>query len=141
MTLRDYEELARRAAPETARITCLEGDPESEHGAHAVRVLVVPQAVPDPGGRLRFEQLVPGDALLERITRHLDERRLIGTRLAVGPPFYQGVTVVATLHAFRGADTDRVRRAGPRRALPPPRSAVRRCRRHGLAVRASGAVR
>ncbi|MGW1754216.1 putative baseplate assembly protein [Streptomyces mirabilis] len=109
VTLRDYEELARRAAPETARITCLEGE-EGEHGAYAVRVLVVPQAVPDPGGRLRFEQLVPGDALLQRITRHLDERRLIGTRLAVGPPFYQGVTVVATVHAFRGVDTDRVRR-------------------------------
>ena len=109
VTLRDYEELSRRAAPETARITCLEGD-EEEHGAYAVRVLVVPQAVPDPGGRLRFEQLVPGDALLDRITRHLDERRLIGTRLAVGPPFYQGITVVATVHAFRGVDTDRVRR-------------------------------
>ncbi|MFD7612801.1 putative baseplate assembly protein [Streptomyces sp. NPDC059828] len=109
VTLRDYEELARRAAPETARITCIEGD-EGEHGAYAVRVLVVPQAVPDPGGRLRFEQLVPGKALLDRITRHLDERRLIGTRLAVGPPFYQGVTVVATVHAFRGVDTDRVRR-------------------------------
>ncbi|WP_371791322.1 putative baseplate assembly protein [Streptomyces sp. NBC_01471] len=109
VTLRDYEELARRAAPETARITCLEGDSD-EHGAHAVRVLVVPQAVPDPGGWLRFEQLVPGDALLERITRYLDERRLLGTRLAVGPPYYQGVTVVATLHAFRGADTDKVRR-------------------------------
>ncbi|MFC1418217.1 putative baseplate assembly protein [Streptacidiphilus cavernicola] len=109
VTLRDYEELARRAAPETARITCLEGDPD-EHGAHAVRVLVVPQAVPDPGGRLRFEQLVPGDALLGRITRYLDDRRLIGTRLAVGPPYYQGVTVVATVHAFRGADADRVRR-------------------------------
>ncbi|MHC8423648.1 putative baseplate assembly protein [Streptomyces sp. NB004] len=109
VTLRDYEELARRAAPETARITCLEGE-ENEYGAHAVRVLVVPQAVPDPGGRLRFEQLVPGDALLGRITRHLDERRLIGTRLAVGPPYYQGVTVVATVHAFRGVDTDRVRR-------------------------------
>lgn len=109
VTLRDYEELARRAAPETARITCLEGE-EGRHGAYAVRVLVVPQAVPDPGGRLRFEQLVPGDALLGRITRHLDERRLIGTRLAVGPPYYQGVTVVATVHAFRGVDTDRVRR-------------------------------
>ncbi|WP_330438052.1 putative baseplate assembly protein [Streptomyces griseoaurantiacus] len=109
VTLRDYEELARRAAPETARITCLEGE-EGEHGAYAVRVLVVPQAVPDPGGRLRFEQLVPGDTLLSRITRHLDERRLIGTRLAVGPPFYQGVTVVATVHAFRGVDTDKVRR-------------------------------
>ncbi|GAA0497821.1 putative baseplate assembly protein [Streptomyces sp. NPDC046215] len=109
VTLRDYEELARRAAPETARITCLEGDAD-EHGAYAVRVLVVPQAALDPGGRLRFEQLVPGDALLGRITRHLDERRLIGTRLAVGPPYYQGVTVVATVHAFRGVDTDRVRR-------------------------------
>ncbi|MER6778072.1 MULTISPECIES: putative baseplate assembly protein [unclassified Streptomyces] len=109
VTLRDYEELARRAAPETARITCLEGE-EGSHGAYAVRVLVVPQAVPDPGGRLRFEQLVPDDALLGRITRHLDERRLIGTRLAVGPPYYQGVTVVATVHAFRGVDTDRVRR-------------------------------
>ncbi len=109
VTLRDYEELARRAAPETARITCLEGE-ESEYGAYAVRVLVVPQAVPDPGGRLRFEQLVPGDDLLQRITRYLDERRLIGTRLAVGPPYYQGVTVVATVHAFRGVDTDRVRR-------------------------------
>ncbi|MFI1311109.1 putative baseplate assembly protein [Streptomyces albidoflavus] len=109
VTLRDYEELARRAAPETARITCLEGE-EGAHGAYAVRVLVVPQAVPDPGGRLRFEQLVPGDALLARITRQLDERRLIGTRLAVGPPFYQGVTVVATVHAFRAVDTDRVRR-------------------------------
>lgn len=109
VTLRDYEELARRAAPETARITCLEGKSD-EHGAHAVRVLVVPQAVPDPGGWLRFEQLVPGDALLERITRYLDERRLLGTRLAVGPPFYQGITVVATVHAFRGADTDKVRR-------------------------------
>ncbi|WP_405761039.1 putative baseplate assembly protein [Streptomyces sp. NBC_00045] len=109
VTLRDYEELARRAAPETARITCLEGE-EGAHGAYAVRVLVVPHAVPDPGGRLRFEQLVPGDALLGRITRHLDERRLIGTRLAVGPPYYQGITVVATVHAFRGVDTDRVRR-------------------------------
>ncbi|MFI0730708.1 putative baseplate assembly protein [Streptomyces sp. NPDC021225] len=109
VTLRDYEELARRAAPETARITCLEGEPES-HGAYAVRVLVVPRAVPDPGGRLRFEQLVPADALLQRITRYLDDRRLIGTRLAVGPPYYQGVTVVATVHAFRGVDADRVRR-------------------------------
>ena len=109
VTLRDYEELARRAAPETARITCLAGD-EEEHGAYAVRVLVVPHATPEPGGRLRFEQLVPGDALLERITRYLDERRLIGTRLAVGPPYYQGVTVVATVHVFRGTDVDRARR-------------------------------
>lgn len=108
VTARDYEELARRAAPETARIHCLAAD-AAEAGENAVRVLVVPQAVPDRGGRLRFEQLVPGDELLSRVTQFLDERRPIGTRLAVGPPFYQGVTVVATLHSFRAAQAERVR--------------------------------
>lgn len=108
VTARDYEELARRAAPETARIACLAAD-AAEAGENAVRVLVVPQAVPDRGGRLRFEQLVPGDELLGRVTSFLDERRPLGTRLAVGPPFYQGVTVVATLHAFRAAKADHVR--------------------------------
>ncbi|MFF0559915.1 putative baseplate assembly protein [Streptomyces sp. NPDC004266] len=108
VTARDYEELARRAAPEAARISCLAAD-AAEAGENAVRVLVVPQAVPDRGGRLRFEQLVPGDELLARVTGFLDERRPLGTRLAVGPPFYQGVTVVATLHSFRAAEAERVR--------------------------------
>ncbi|MFJ9469605.1 putative baseplate assembly protein [Streptomyces caniferus] len=126
VTARDYEELARRAAPEVARIACLAVDPAEptagastgtagqggaagRTGENAVRVLVVPQAVPDRGGRLRFEQLVPGQELLGRITGFLDERRPLGTRLAVGPPFYQGVTVVATLHSFRAARAERVR--------------------------------
>ncbi|MET7758945.1 putative baseplate assembly protein [Streptomyces sp. NPDC005389] len=108
VTARDYEELARRAAPEAARISCLAAD-AAEAGDNAVRVLVVPQAVADRGGRLRFEQLVPGEELLSRVTGFLDERRPLGTRLAVGPPFYQGVTVVATLHSFRAAEAERVR--------------------------------
>ncbi|MBO0821689.1 MAG: putative baseplate assembly protein, partial [Nocardiopsaceae bacterium] len=107
VTPRDYEELARQAAPETARIRCLAVD-DASNGPGAVRVLVVPQATVDRGGRLRFEQLVPGDELLARITGFLDERRPIGVRLAVGPPYYQGVTAVVTLHTFRGADTESV---------------------------------
>ncbi|CND49479.1 Uncharacterized homolog of phage Mu protein gp47 [Mycobacterium tuberculosis] len=108
VTARDYEELARRAAPETARIRCL---PVEEAGPGAVRVLVVPQAMPDPAGRLRFEQLVPGDDLLRRVTRYLDDRRPLGVRLAVGPPFYQGVTVVATVHCYAAANAEAVRGA------------------------------
>ncbi|MFC9379997.1 putative baseplate assembly protein [Streptomyces sp. NPDC057020] len=108
VTARDYEELARRAAPEAARIACLAAD-AAEAGDNAVRVLVFPLAVPAGGGRLRFEQLVPGEELLSRVTGFLDERRPLGTRLAVGPPFYQGVTVVATLHSFRAAEAERVR--------------------------------
>ncbi|GIE81765.1 putative baseplate assembly protein [Actinoplanes philippinensis] len=100
VTVRDYEELARQAAPEAARIACLGVDP-AEGGQNAVRLLVVPQAVADRGGRLRFEQLIPGDDLLGRITRHLDERRPLGTRLSIGPPFYQGVSVAATVRVQR----------------------------------------
>lgn len=128
VTARDYEELVRRAAPEVARTACLAVDPGSAlrsgasgdravakragdggGSAGAVRVLLVPQAVPDVGGRLRFEQLVPGDDLLARVTAYLDERRPVGARLAVGPPFYQGLTAVVTLHCFRGADAEQVR--------------------------------
>jgi predicted phage baseplate assembly protein len=105
VTTRDYEELVRRAAPETARIQCLPVD-DARQGPGAVRVLVVPHATVDRGGLLRFEQLVPDDELLDRITRYLDERRPIGARLAVGPPYYQGITAVVSLHSFRHADTD-----------------------------------
>jgi predicted phage baseplate assembly protein len=110
ITPRDYEELARRAAPGTARIKCLAVD-DAAAGGGAVRVLVVPQAVVDRGGVLRFEQLVPGDEMLAQITEYLDERRPIGVRLAVGPPYYQGVTAVVTLHTFRNVDGDRVNAA------------------------------
>lgn len=111
VTVRDYEELARRAAPEAARIACLGVDP-GEAGENAVRLLVVPQAVPDRQGRLRFEQLVPDDELLQRITGYLDERRPLGTRLSIGPPFYQGVTVSAAIRVQRAtARRDEIRDA------------------------------
>ncbi|MEW2624684.1 putative baseplate assembly protein [Streptomyces sp. NPDC048106] len=106
VTAEDHEIIARQAAPSVRRVRCL---PAGE-GAGAVRVLVVPDAVADDGDRLRFEQLIPSDQVLAAITESLDERRLIGTRLVVEPPVYQGVTVVARL-ATAPADTDRVRDA------------------------------
>jgi predicted phage baseplate assembly protein len=122
VTPADYERLARAAGPAAARVRCLPagpgpgdpaGDPESggaESEAGAVRVLIVPEAVADEGDRLRFEQLVPSAELLAAIAGHLDERRLIGTRLVVEPPYYQGVTVVAQV-LTTGADADQVRHA------------------------------
>ncbi|MFF3910203.1 putative baseplate assembly protein [Streptomyces sp. NPDC001848] len=106
VTAEDYEIISRQAAPSVRRVRCL---PAAE-GAGAVRVLVVPDAVADDGDRLRFEQLIPSDQVLAAITESLDERRLIGTRLVVEPPVYQGVTVVARL-ATAPEDTDRVRDA------------------------------
>ncbi|MFC9391183.1 putative baseplate assembly protein [Streptomyces venezuelae] len=107
VTAEDYEIIARQAAPSVRRVRCL---PAADGGPGAVRVLVVPDAVADEGDRLRFEQLIPSEQVLRTITTTLDERRLIGTRLVVEPPVYQGVTVVARLSA-PAADADRVRDA------------------------------
>lgn len=109
VTAGDYEIIARQAAPSVRRVRCLP-DRDGGGGPGAVRVLVVPDAVADEGDRLRFEQLIPSDQVLAAITTTLDERRLIGTRLVVEPPVYQGVTVVARLSAPE-ADADRVRDA------------------------------
>jgi predicted phage baseplate assembly protein len=105
VTAGDYEMIARQAAPAAARIRCV---PAVAGEAGAVRVLVVPDAVADEGDRLRFEQLIPAEQMLAAISQALDERRLIGTRLVVQPPNYQGVTVVARL-TTRSSDAERVR--------------------------------
>ncbi|KAA2258797.1 putative baseplate assembly protein [Solihabitans fulvus] len=108
VTAEDYESLAKEAAPEVARVRCMTAG-EGDVTAGSVRVLVVP-AAPQEDGRLRFEDLVPTEGLLGRITDRLDEVRLIGTRVAVEPPLYRGVTVVATVVARPRVDPDRVRR-------------------------------
>ncbi|MFJ3126484.1 putative baseplate assembly protein [Streptomyces sp. NPDC086993] len=105
VTAGDYEAIAREAAPSLRRVRCL---PAVAGEGGSVRVLVVPDAVADEGGQLRFEQLIPSDSVLSTVTARLDERRLVGTRLVVEPPAYQGVTVVARLMTA-GGDVDRVR--------------------------------
>jgi len=68
---------------------------------------VVP-AVPTADYRLKFDQLVPADNTLEKITQRLDETRLIGTRILVEPPVYRGITVVARLRARQRSDPNRL---------------------------------
>jgi predicted phage baseplate assembly protein len=97
VTSEDYEELAREAAPEVARVRCVAAGDGAEAGG--VRILVVPAAGEDELGRLRFEQMVPTDETLQRIAEYLDERRIIGARVIVEPPVYQGITVVTRLKA------------------------------------------
>ncbi|TWF95510.1 putative baseplate assembly protein [Saccharopolyspora dendranthemae] len=97
VTADDYEQIARQAAPAAARIRCLPAGQEPG----AARVLVVPDVVADSGDQLRFEQLVPTEQLLATIAARLDERRLLGTRLIVEPPFFQGITVVARIRSAR----------------------------------------
>lgn len=103
VTAADVEVLALRSAPAIARVRCVaEGD-------YGVRLYVVPQAPADVDGRVRFEDLVPSDAILTTVTDYLDARRVVGTRLVVEPPLYQGLTVVARVLARRRVDPERLR--------------------------------
>ncbi|MFI9561516.1 putative baseplate assembly protein [Nonomuraea endophytica] len=94
VTAEDYEELAREAAPEAARIKCV---PASDQG---VRVLVVPRV---EAANMSFEHLQPSKELVRKIGLYLDKRRCLGARVLVEPPRYQGVTVVARLKARSGS--------------------------------------
>jgi predicted phage baseplate assembly protein len=109
VTAEDYEELAREAAPEVARVRCVAAGDGAEAGG--VRILVVPAAADDEQGRLRFEQLVPSDETLQRIAEYLGERRIIGARVVVEPPVYQGITVVARLKARSRTNPRRLQEA------------------------------
>ena len=97
VTAEDFEHIAREAAPELARVHAVTAGDGADAGS--VRVLVVPAAVSDSGGRLSFEQLVPSDETLQRAAARLDECRVIGTRVVVEPPSYRGITIVARLRA------------------------------------------
>jgi len=103
VTAEDYEQLVRETAPDLARVRCV---PAGGSAAEAARVLVVPAARRDAEGRLDFADLVPDPKVLDRITGYLEDRRCLGARIAVEPPFYQGVTVVAKLRARRRADVE-----------------------------------
>ena len=98
--------MTREAAPEIARVKCLSAGSGADAGS--VRILVVPSA-PIVNGRLRFEDLVPLETTMEKVRNALDGHRLVGTRVIIEPPVYQGVTVVAQVKIAAKASAARVR--------------------------------
>jgi predicted phage baseplate assembly protein len=107
VTAEDFEHLARAAAPELARVHCVVAGDGVDAGG--VRVLVVPAV--SAAGEMPFEALLPSETTLQRVVRRLDESRLVGTRIAVEPPIYRGVTVVARLRAQARTDPARLQEA------------------------------
>jgi predicted phage baseplate assembly protein len=100
VTAEDFEQLTREVAPEIARAHCLTAARENHAGL--VRVLIVPHVSSDAMDGVRREDLDPLPETVERIAKHLDQRRLVGTRVMIEPPAYQWVTVVARVSALPG---------------------------------------
>ena len=107
VTAEDYEAIAAEAALGAARIRCV---PPGSPG-EPVRVLVVPDVTGFGPGRFPFDALTPDEELLRRVAAALDARRVVGVRVEVAPPHYQGVTVAVRLRARRTAAVDEVRDA------------------------------
>ncbi|WP_018349300.1 putative baseplate assembly protein [Longispora albida] len=102
VTAADFEYLARKAAPELARVHCV----ADEQGT--VRVLIVPAPAPGELGELGFGDLAPLPETIEAIATYLGERRLVGTRVVVEAPYYTGVGMTVGLTARRGTSPARV---------------------------------
>jgi predicted phage baseplate assembly protein len=114
VTARDYEQLAREATPQVARVRCLPVDgaglPTTHvDGAAGVRVLIVPSVAADESGRFTFEQLVPPEPMMAAVRDYLDERRMVGARVVITPPRYLGVTAVIRVRPRLRADPEQLR--------------------------------
>jgi predicted phage baseplate assembly protein len=102
VTAEDFEFLAGEASPRVARAVCI---PPREGGA--VPLHIVPRVLP-ADRQLRYDELVPDEALMTEVAEYLDERRLIGTTIQLLPCRFRGLSVVVNLQASPLADTARV---------------------------------
>jgi predicted phage baseplate assembly protein len=97
VTAGDFERLTLEASTEVARVRCL---PPTAPVA-PVRLLVVPQLRRRPDLHV-LDDYALSDPLLERITTHLEPRRMLGATVEIGTPYYQGVTVAVLMRSLPG---------------------------------------
>jgi predicted phage baseplate assembly protein len=104
VTVRDFERLTLESSIEVARVRCLR--PTSPTAP--VRLLVVPQVRRRPEEQ-ELDDFALSDPLVDRITEHLEPRRMLGATVEIGTPYYQGVTVAALIQSLPGRPANLVR--------------------------------
>jgi|SRR5579884_1312457 len=107
VTAEDYEAIATQAVSGAVRVRCV---PPANPG-EPVHMLVVPDVSGYGSGRIPFDALTPDEPSMATIAAALEERRLVGVRIAVEPPRYQGVTAAVRLRSRRTEDLEEVRAA------------------------------
>jgi predicted phage baseplate assembly protein len=104
VTADDFVRLTLEASPAVARARCL----PPARSAGPIRMLVVPH-VNKPNDQMGLDDFALSPDLVRSISTHLDVRRVIGTSIEVGTPYFQGVTVAALLKALPGRPPTLVR--------------------------------
>jgi len=82
VTIQDFEQLALEASGAVAKATCI-----TETGE--IRLIIVPKG--------DQEKLQPGSTLLKQVSKYLDDRRLVTTKIVVVGPGYDDVSVEAEI--------------------------------------------
>lgn len=104
VTVRDFERLTLESSSEVARVKCL----APSRAGEAVRLLVVPRLTSRPDER-QLDDFALSDPLVDAITEHLEPRRMLGTTVDIGTPFYQGISVAALIQSLPGRPAALVR--------------------------------
>jgi predicted phage baseplate assembly protein len=94
VTAPDYERLASAADPNIARVHCL---PPSDVGG-PIRLLLVPNVDLEPADMVLDDFALPAE-MVRSVHKYLAPRRILGTSVEIGTPYYQGVTVAALITA------------------------------------------
>ena len=126
VTAEDYEQLARARRPRSP--ACARCRPAARTRPAGCGCWSCRPPRPTPragsGSRTWCRPRRPCEAVAD----HIEERRTVGARVVVEPPFYQGVTVVATLVARPRTSSEELQREAAARAQPllqPARPAAR----------------
>jgi len=97
VTVSDFERLTAEADSRIGRTRCLAPVEPGE----PVRLLIVP-AIKELPEMLRLDDFALPDDMIATVSDYLDERRVLGSKIEIGTPYYQGVTVAALLTARPG---------------------------------------
>jgi predicted phage baseplate assembly protein len=97
VTVSDFERLTAQADSRVGRVRCL----PPIHPGDPVRLLVVP-SIKQPPEMLQLDHFALPDDMIHRIGAYLDDRRILGSKIEVGTPYYQGVTVASLVSARPG---------------------------------------
>ncbi len=73
-----------------------------------VRLLVVPSVKTTPGESQTIDDFQLTPDLVARVTKVLDERRILGTSIELRPPYFQGISVAALITPVKGRSPGRV---------------------------------
>ena len=97
VTASDYERLAAEADSGVGRVRCL----PPERPGDPIRLLLVPR-LEEPPEQLQLDNFALPDSMIQHVSSYLDDRRVLGSTVEIGTPYYQGVTIAALVAARPG---------------------------------------